>query len=145
MGPTWVLSTPEGRHVCPINLAIRVVLIAYHSSFSFSMWLLSAVVDDTFSCHPINMLKRTHGLYHKDILNSKSKSHNSSSCCYINNGEQMRSYFCTYHDNSTVMNCANLWPDWVVQNRLKWRDILQDFNYDYELFVQWTHPALLAS
>ena len=24
MGPTWVLSAPEGRHVGPINLAIRV-------------------------------------------------------------------------------------------------------------------------
>ena len=26
MGPTWVLSAPDGPHVGPMNLAIRVVL-----------------------------------------------------------------------------------------------------------------------
>ena len=26
MGPTWVLSAPGGPHVCPINLAIRLLL-----------------------------------------------------------------------------------------------------------------------
>ena len=27
MGPTWVLSAPDGPHVCPTNLAIRVAII----------------------------------------------------------------------------------------------------------------------
>ena len=29
MGPTWVLSAPNGPHVGPMNLAIRVVLLLY--------------------------------------------------------------------------------------------------------------------
>ena len=28
MGPTWVLSSPDGPHVVPINLAIRDVLFS---------------------------------------------------------------------------------------------------------------------
>ena len=27
LGPTWVLSAPDGPHVCPINLAIRVTIL----------------------------------------------------------------------------------------------------------------------
>ena len=27
MGPTWVLSAPDGPHVGPMNLAIRVLLL----------------------------------------------------------------------------------------------------------------------
>ena len=27
MGPTWVLSAPDGPHVGPMNLAIRVVVV----------------------------------------------------------------------------------------------------------------------
>ena len=26
MGPTWVLSAPDGPHVGPMNLAVRVVI-----------------------------------------------------------------------------------------------------------------------
>ena len=33
MGPTWVLSAPDGHHVGPMNLAIRVVTL----SAEFSM------------------------------------------------------------------------------------------------------------
>ena len=29
MGPTWVLSAPNGSHVVPMNLAIREVLLIY--------------------------------------------------------------------------------------------------------------------
>ena len=29
MGPTWVLSAPDGPHVGPMNLAIRVVANTY--------------------------------------------------------------------------------------------------------------------
>ena len=32
MGPTWVLSAPDGPHVGPMNLAIRGVLLPPHSS-----------------------------------------------------------------------------------------------------------------
>ena len=28
MGPTWVLSAPDGPHVGPMNLAIRVVQVS---------------------------------------------------------------------------------------------------------------------
>ena len=27
MGPTWVLAAPDGPHVGPMNLAIRVVIV----------------------------------------------------------------------------------------------------------------------
>ena len=34
MGPTWVLSAPDGRHVGPMNLAIRDII-----------WLMAAATD----------------------------------------------------------------------------------------------------
>ena len=32
MGPTWVLSAPDGPHVGPINLAIRDILDSGHAA-----------------------------------------------------------------------------------------------------------------
>ena len=34
MGPTWVLSAPDGPHVSPMNLAIRVYMLTeiYHGA-----------------------------------------------------------------------------------------------------------------
>ena len=32
MGPTWVLSAPDGPHVGPMNLAIRVVLLSFEGN-----------------------------------------------------------------------------------------------------------------
>ena len=34
MGPTWVLSAPDGPHVGPMNLAIRVMYSNAHSHAS---------------------------------------------------------------------------------------------------------------
>ena len=35
MGPTWVLSAPDGPHVGPMNLAIRVLLIDDDNKMSY--------------------------------------------------------------------------------------------------------------
>ena len=32
MGSTWVLSSPDGTHVCPMYLAIWVILYTQHST-----------------------------------------------------------------------------------------------------------------
>ena len=32
MGPTWVLAAPDGPHVYPMNLAIRVVIVVRWSA-----------------------------------------------------------------------------------------------------------------
>ena len=37
MGPTWVLSAPDGPHVGPMSLAIRVVLVIHGCHFSISL------------------------------------------------------------------------------------------------------------
>ena len=34
MGPTWVLSAPDGPHIDPMNLAIRVNLCTQYRQFS---------------------------------------------------------------------------------------------------------------
>ena len=39
MGPTWVLSAPDGPHVGPMNLAIREYI-------SYLLWHLSVMVND---------------------------------------------------------------------------------------------------
>ena len=36
MGPTWVLSAPGGPHVGPMDLAIRVILLEYSGSNTWS-------------------------------------------------------------------------------------------------------------
>ena len=39
MGPTWVMSAPDGPHVVPINLAIRVLLIKLlHASTAITIY-----------------------------------------------------------------------------------------------------------
>ena len=35
MGPTWVLSAPDGPHAGPMNFAIRDTLVKYDSFFMF--------------------------------------------------------------------------------------------------------------
>ena len=37
MGPTWVLSAPDGPHVGPMNLAIRVSKVSIHRSLVVSI------------------------------------------------------------------------------------------------------------
>ena len=34
MGPSWVLSTPDGPHVSPMNLVIRIVKLLFMLVFS---------------------------------------------------------------------------------------------------------------
>ena len=38
MGPTWVLSAPDGPHVGPMNLAIRVLLHRWPVSEADTSW-----------------------------------------------------------------------------------------------------------
>ena len=49
-----------------------------------------------------------------------------------NNYCQIRSQFCTCHDSSAVVTCANLWPDWAIKTK----------NYSKEIssrFQLWAH------
>ena len=32
MGPTWVLSAPDGPHVGPMNIGIKVMLLYMHAA-----------------------------------------------------------------------------------------------------------------
>ena len=41
MGPTWVLSAPDGPHFGPMNLANTDVMIG-HDNISFSWWIFSS-------------------------------------------------------------------------------------------------------
>ena len=42
MGPTWVLSAPDGPHVCPMNLAIRGILHAAIASLGLGWYTRNA-------------------------------------------------------------------------------------------------------
>ena len=49
IGPTWVLSAPDGPHVGPVNLAIRVYMLQQHSCWifiTFLQWSLSWNLDE---------------------------------------------------------------------------------------------------
>ena len=47
MGPTWVLSAPDGPHVGPMNLAIKVVNVAARLSIIHSVTEATVGLDDT--------------------------------------------------------------------------------------------------
>ena len=83
MGPTWVLSAPDGPHVGPMNLTIREIIIvqarAHHwhttrllqppyivrpqyssvHGYSWTMYCLSMRCDDTAACHPFYSQRTT--------------------------------------------------------------------------------------
>ena len=49
MGPTWVLSAPDGPHVGPMNLAIRVVIGQHTGELGGECWKLLSIFDDNVS------------------------------------------------------------------------------------------------
>ena len=46
------------------------------------------------------------------ILQKKIISH-------MKNNNNIRSQFCTCHDSSAVVTCANLWPGWIIEIMIK--------------------------
>ena len=52
MGPTWVLSAPDGPHVGPMNLAIRGVLFEWPWHSAMSEWAKSTMPADWWWCQP---------------------------------------------------------------------------------------------
>ena len=52
MGPTWVLSAPDGPHVGPMNLAIRVSI----SSFQTRAWISNHIISSSVGCNYSPML-----------------------------------------------------------------------------------------
>ena len=64
MGPTWVLSTPNGPHVGPMNLAIRVLLCRiqnYHFGSHYN--------ETTVPCVPVffNMIPTQTLIYYQGV------------------------------------------------------------------------------
>ena len=49
MGPTWVLSTPYGPHVDPMNLAIRAVFCLNHERQQYALLLISMYIFNSES------------------------------------------------------------------------------------------------
>ena len=51
MGPTWVLSAPDGPHVGPTNFAIRVCYVSAYTSVQFLIQGTSTLGATMFSPH----------------------------------------------------------------------------------------------
>ena len=51
MGPTWVLSAPDGPHVSPMNLAIRDFLPIKH--LFLDLLLVAWIIHDCNSLHQV--------------------------------------------------------------------------------------------
>ena len=60
----------------------------------------------------------------------RSKYYIDSCCSWLKNNNQIRSQFCTCHDNSVVVTCAKLWPDWIIRIIIKTKRISERFQLE---------------
>ena len=71
MGPTWVLSAPDGPHVGPMNLAIRAGMVYRHFHFIISSIHLQCILSHCciivaamgFLLYAINVFTRVKSVY----------------------------------------------------------------------------------
>ena len=72
MGPTWVLSAPDGPHVGPMNFAIRVVLIFHTTETACEIieWLHHDPA--TLFCYPNWLCNTRDPLWHIRLVNCKN-------------------------------------------------------------------------
>ena len=69
---------------------------------------------------------------------------------YVNNSKEIMSHFCTCHDSSAVVTCANLWLDWIIRIKIKVKRMLARFFqlWTRQHFVKWmrekpgSHPGM---
>ena len=52
MGPTWVMSAPDGPHVGPMNLAIRVVPLCSQDVTRYKYIMLSIPTPSLYALTP---------------------------------------------------------------------------------------------
>ena len=74
----------------------------------------------------------TWGLFHKHFMRTWSNFWKKEiTLLLLKNDDLIRSQFCTCHDSSAVMACANLWSDWMIRIIISAKRIWQDFNYGF--------------
>ena len=69
-----------------------------------------------------------------------------SCCCYLTNDNSIRPQFCTCHNSSAVVTCANLWPDWIIRIIIIAKRIFTWFLlWAHKPFVNWTPGVFVSS
>ena len=81
MGPTWVLSAPDGPHVGPMNFAIRGVLCSkkscvignwcnmiHYNKVQYTVWCSTIITQSIFKILPIDTPIGLTSWYHQWIL-----------------------------------------------------------------------------
>ena len=105
----------------------------------FEIWIRTKISSVKFqsqwksisNMHPRNS-------FHKVFMSSWSKSHKDKCCFYLKNNHLIRSQFCTCHDSSAVMTCANVWPDWIIRITITVKIFFRRFRiWTHVLFVRW--------
>ena len=69
-------------------------------------------------------------------MSTWSKSCTNIFNSYLKNDDQIRQQFCTCHDNTAVVTCAKLLPDWINGNIMK-----AEINFLIHVFRLWPHKA----
>ena len=63
----------------------------------------------------------------------------------MKNNNEIRSQFCTCHDSSAVVTCANLRPDWIMRIMIKAKELFtRDFSYEL-IDCLWTGSRFLST
>ena len=75
-------------------------------------------------------------LFHEWLMNTKFKSCKNISWSCMKTNHQIMPQFCTCHNSSAVVACANLWHDWVIKIKIRVKNTPQDYN-DKLLNVLW--------
>ena len=57
--------------------------------------------------------------FHERFMNLYTKSFKNICCSDMKNNNLIRSQFCTCHDSWAVMVCAKLWPDWIIEIKIR--------------------------